>query len=701
MLEDKEINDIEENKVQNEIVEIDENEEIVNTQYDLEHVENNTDKKMKKKKEKKPSKWSMLSKKQKIIIIISIILVLLVIVGVILYFFLFNKDEHLEEEKEPVVIIEKDNYRFEDGTLIFVSEDEKDLGSYECSNKNEKLCYVAYYSNEDEFDVPKNVYENGVSIDFRSDILLDNFVFIYDNPKSEDGNIKLYDINKSEVIDEYKIVKEVDENHVIVENLEEEYGLLNFTENQVNEVIDFSYDYLGYILDNDYVVGANNNNYILLDLEGNDVSKNIPGEIKNFDANNISVKIDGDYYIYDYEGIRQSEEKFDYIRFVSSYIIAASSKKLYIYDNDIAPMLLEGLRISSSSYNTKLIFNEDLVQTGKEEAFNASLSGNIITITFDDEVVNVNLNDGKFSKKQEYYSYLQGKLYIYKDAEKTELLGTYSCSYANSVDENTEELTNCFIAKEKKVLNTSADIKVGYLPIYNNRFVFIADTKTPNANDNIVLWDLDSNKKLATYKEVDAGFYSDEKTVNFLETAGLIVLAKNTSDSYGLINIQKSKVTGFVDFKDESGNTNVSVKMIGNNILFKRSDGTYHLYDSKGNEITENITTKNEIVDYKGDYILVKSNEKYLIYKLDGSIASKDEFKYIFLEETFYIAVNEDNSVSVYSFSKGNLDLALLKNIKVDGKDIKNEIKYGLNGSVLVITYKYNDENQVVEINIG
>lgn len=50
MLEDKEINDIEENKVQNEIVEIDENEEIVNTQYDLEHVENNTDKKMKKRK---------------------------------------------------------------------------------------------------------------------------------------------------------------------------------------------------------------------------------------------------------------------------------------------------------------------------------------------------------------------------------------------------------------------------------------------------------------------------------------------------------------------------------------------------------------------------------------------------------------------------------------------------------------------------
>ena len=71
----------------NEIVEIDENEEISNTQYDMEQVNI-----PKSKKEKKPSKWSKLDKKKKIIIIVSIVIVLLVIVGVILYFLVFKKD---------------------------------------------------------------------------------------------------------------------------------------------------------------------------------------------------------------------------------------------------------------------------------------------------------------------------------------------------------------------------------------------------------------------------------------------------------------------------------------------------------------------------------------------------------------------------------------------------------------------------------
>src|SRR5699024_3881730 len=131
------------------------------------------------------------------------------------------------------------------------------------------------------------------------------------------------------------------------------------------------YDYLGYILNSNKIVGANNNNYILLDLDGKSLTSNIPGEIKNFDNNYISVEIDGDVYIYDYSGIRQKEDKYDYIRFVDNYVIAADSKKLYAFDSELYPLNLEGVRIESSSYNTKLIFNDNLVQTGKEEAFNA------------------------------------------------------------------------------------------------------------------------------------------------------------------------------------------------------------------------------------------------------------------------------------------------------------------------------------------
>lgn len=707
MLDNELLKDVKDDEeTSNEIIEIDENEEISNTQYDLNEVEeDDKNKKIKKdskeKKIKKESKWKNLSKKKKIIIIVSIIVLLVAIIGVLLYFFVFKKDsDNNDNNKEPLVIVENDNYRYEDGTLIFIDENKNELGKYECTNKNENLCYVAYYSNEDEFDVPKNVYENGVQIEFRSDVLANNYVFIYDNTKREDGNIILYNMADEEKVEDYSLVKKVNDEYVIVKNLDNEYALLKFESDKITNAIDFDYDYLGYISDSKYIVGANNNNYILLDMDGSEITKNIPGEIKNYDDKNISVKIDGDYYVYNYQGIRQNEEEYDYIRFVSNYIIAAKSKKLYAFDSEMNPLNLEGIRISSSKYNTELIFNDDLYQTGKEEAFNASLQENKIMLEFDDEIVYINLNEGNYNKDKEYISYFQGKLYFYKDADKKELLGSYACSYANSIDNTTTSLTNCYLAKESNVISGSKDINLGYLPIYNERFVFIADTKNPNANDNIILWDLKQNKKLATYKQVDAGFYNNEKDINFVETGGTIVLAKNTSDSYGLINIESNTVSGIIAFKDDEGNTNVSAKNLNGYILMKRSNGTYHLYDNKGNEITEGLTTKNEIVDYKDNYLLVKSNDNYVIYKLDGSIVS-NEYNYIILEKNYYITVDKNNNVGVFTFAKGNVNLAEGKKIVIDGKDCANEIKYGVNGSVLVLTYTYGGQKQVVEINIG
>ena len=709
MLEDDILNEIkkneEENKNKNEIVEIDENEEITNTQYDMPEVIDPEDGKKKKKKEKKPkgpSKWSQLSKKQKVITIVCGVILLLVIVGILLYFLVFKKDDKEENKKpeDPVVILEKDNYRYEDGWLVFLGENDEELGEYECTNKDEELCYVAYYSNEDDFDVNKNVYENGIPVEFRSDIILDNYVFIYDNTETEDGNVLLYNIESKEVTDEYALVKEVSSDKAIVKDLDDNYGTLVFSEDNVDNLIEFEYDYLGYILESDAIVGANNNNYVLIDLEGSEVSKNIPGEIKNFDGTNISVEIDGDYYIYNYQGIRQSEEAYDYIRFVDSYIIAADNKRLYVFDKDADNMTMEGIRISSNKYNTELIFNDELVQTGKEEAFDAYVNGNILRIEYDEEYTDVNLNEGKFSKTQEYYSYFQGKLYFYKDAEKTEVLGSYACNYANEVTESTTELTNCFIAKESNTFKEEENPNLGYLPIYNERYVFIADTSRPGANDNIILYDLKNSKNMVTYKEVDAKYYNNENKINFVETAGTIVLAKNTSDSYGLINIESSNVNGLIAFKDDDGNTNTKASGLNGNILMQRSDGTYHLFDTKGNEITENIETKNEIVDYKGDYILVKSSDNYVIYNLDGSIVS-GEYKYIALEEKYYITVDSSNKVGVYTFAKGNVNIAENLGIVIDGKDCSNELKYGLNGNVLVLTYTHNGSNQVVEINLS
>lgn len=695
-MDEEMLNEIEEENKANEIIEIDDNDEINTTQYDLESIQN--DNNDNKKKEKKPSKWSKLSKKQKIIVIVVISLILLLIIGLLLYFLVFKKDKGTNKPNEPLVILEKDNYRYEDGKLIFIDENKKDLGSYECQNKNENLCYVAYYSNEDDFDTNQKVYEDGTKVQNRSDIILNKYAFVYDNEKAEGGEITLYNFDDEKVEKQYKLVKEYKDNAVIVKE-KDNYGVISFTSDKISEDVKFSYDYIGYIEGTDYLVASTNKNYQLIDAEGKEISKTVPGEIKNYDKNNISVNLNGKYYVYNYEGKALLIDQADYIRFVESYIITATGKKLLIYDKDGSPMNKDGIRIQSSSYNTKLIFNEELRQTGKEEAFNVSINGKTMKIDYNDEYATINLNEGELNKNISYISYFSGKLYFYSDEEKHDLLGSYVCAYANKIESSNGTLENCFLAKESSILNPD-EKNNNYLPIYNKRYVFIADTKSPNANDNIILWDLKNNKKLATYKSVDAGYHNEELGINFLDTAGTTVIAKNTSESYGLINIESSSISGLIPFKDKDNETtNIAVKKLNDYLVFERSDKTYHIYDMKGNELAKNVSTTSEIVEYKDKYIKVKSeNGYYSIYSLDGKIVS-NEYKYIIMDSDFYISVDDKNRVGVYKYD--NKKSILEDEIVIDGKDYSKEIKYGLHGNILLITYIHNDKTDVTEINIG
>lgn len=686
----KEIEEKENNKPMNEIVEIDENEEITNTQYDMEKVIPKKD----EKKSKKPSKWSALSKKTKIIIIVSIILVLIIAI-VLIYFLVLKKDNNKNDNNDPVVVIEKDNYKYEDGRLIFIDKDKKEIGSYECINKNENLCFVAYFSNEDNFDVNKKVYENGLPINIRTDIIKDKYVFIYDDETKEKGNVILYDMGSNKKLEEYSLVKEVKDNYVIVKK-DNDYKLISL-DSSLEDAIKTTYDYMGYIEDTNYLVVASNGNYKLIDFEDKEVSKTVPGNIMSFDDKNISVKVGSEYYVYDYSGKVVVNDKYDYIRFANNYIITASGKKLFVYDVNGNRMNIEGIRITSDSYNTKLIFNDNLRQVGKEEAFNVVVSSNIMRIEYGEDYTKINLSDGNVSKNIPYISYFAGKLYFYSDEEKTNLIGSYKCEYANDIDESTKELQNCFIAKESNIFTPDKEVKNGYLPIYNNNYVFISDTKSPNANDNMILWDLKNNKKLATYKSVDAGFHDTENVVNFITTGGTQIAAKNTSDSYGLINIQTSKVNGIIPFKDQGDAKliNVSFKLLQDNYLIKRSDETYHLYNKKGNEIASKVSTKYEIVEYKYNHLKVKNNNKYLIYDLNGKIVS-DEYKNIFMENNFYLSIDSGNILHVFKYdSKKDL-----MSEEVTISDVEKDLNYEVKNDLLIITNP-NDVGSTIKVFVG
>ena len=684
----KEIEETNENKTSNEIVEIDENDEISNTQYDLEKVEEPLGK---KKKERKPSKWSKLSKKGKIIIIVSAV-VLLVVVALLLWLFVFKKDNKQNEYKEPSVVLEKENYKYVDGKLIFLDENKKELGSYECKNKNENLCYIAYYSNEDDFDEFKKVYESGLEVSVASDIYKDEYVFVYDNEKKENGEVTLYNIkdNKNEGV--YSLVKEVNKDKAIVKK-NDKYGIISFDE---DSDVSLDYEYMGYILDSENLIVATNNNYKLISFDGKDVSKTVPGKIMSYDSDNISVKNGTSYHVYDYTGNMIIDKEFDYIRFADSYIIGANGKKLFAYDKNGNIMNMDGIKITSSEYNTKLIFNDELRQTGKEEAFTASVSGKTLKIEYGDEYTKINLSEGEVSSNMEYISYFQGKLYFYKDAQKTDFLGSYQCSYANNLSDSNQMLENCYLGKQSNIVNNNE--YTSYLPIYNNRYVFIADTKSPNTNDNIVLYDLKNNKKLATYKSVDAGFETSDTIVNFVNTAGTLIAAKNTSDSFGLINIVSSSVDGVIPFKDKDTNaTNESIKIVNGYYITKRSDKTNHIYDTKGNEITKNMSIKSDIEAFESEHILVKNeNGKYMVFDMNGKVVSS-EYNYILIDKEYYVSVDSENILGLYKYDSEENKIG--EKIILDG-NYKDSLNFGIRSNRVVITYKQNNETKVIEVNI-
>lgn len=684
----KEIEETNNNKTSNEIIEIDENEEISNTQYDLEKVE---DPKEKKKKDKKPSKWSKLSKKGKIIVIVGISLFILILI-VLLWLFVFKKDSNDNNPKEPSVVLEKENYKYVDGKLIFLNDDKKELGSYTCKNKNENLCYIAFYSNEDDFDEFKKVYENGTEVSVVSDIYSDKYVFVYDNETKENGDVTLYNIKDEKNEGVYSLVKEVNKDSVIVKK-NDKYGIMSFDNPQD---VKLDYEYMGYILEATNLIVSNNNNYKLISFDGTEVSKNVPGKIMSYDSKNISVKSSNTYHVYDYTGNKVIDKDFDYIRFQDSYIIGADKKKLYVYDNQGNIMNMDGVKINGSEYNTKLIFNDALRQIGKEEPFTVSLSGKILKIESGDETTKINLSEGEVSSKMEYISYFQGKLYIYKDSSKTDFIGSYQCNYANNLNDTNQNLENCFIAKQSNIISNYTTST--YLPIYNNRYVFIADTKTPNTNDNIILYDLKQNKKLATYKNVDASFENNENLIEFISTAGTLIIAKNTSDSYGVINILSNSVDGVIPFKDKDTNTtNESIKIINGFYIIKRSDKTNHIYDTKGNEITKNMSIKSDIESYESDHILVKTeNGKFIVYDMNGKVVSS-EYNYILMDKNCYISVDENNILGLYKYeSEENL---IGEKITLDA-NYKESLNFGMRSNKVVITYKSNNETKVIEVNI-
>lgn len=602
------------------------------------------EKKPKKNKKSLKDKWDELTKKQKTIIIASSIAVLLFIIGLIVYFVVFRKNDTDKPKEEPVVV-EKDNYRYEDGKLIFLDKSEKELGTYECHNKDSEKCLVAKTDyTSDKFERIISVDEYDKEIAKTSQIYHDNYVFVKDGE-----DIVLYDIKKSESNLKLKTIKTYGtDNYAVVEDDSSKFGLLEINATGYNYLIKPSYDNLGIVnTELSYLVATDKDKNYIIDTNDKKLSSAISNDIMNANKKYIVVSNNSSYSLYDYQN-QELLSGYDYIGLHSNLVSLVNSKKLYLRDNDLNKLYEDGIRLDSTDYVKKYVYDKNNKLIDTKKAYEVTVNNDEVSITIGDKTENLNLIEGITSAKLAYMNYFDGKIYFYRDEDKKDLLGTYTCTNKNSLTDKDPNLNKCHIYTEGD--NTSG--------IYNNNYVFIYDNYTAS-DGKIYLYDLKSNKVKGTYSKIE---FVDNTALNSevkqIYTNSLLVKAVsatgNNKGNMGVIEITSEKASGKVEFKYKS------MDLVNDYYLLINIDDSYSLYDNKFNKIS-------------------------------------NEFDYIKAFDKYYVGIN-NNIINLYSYTNNNGVGIINENIRVTNN--KFDITFNQNDFVLIVDgteYKYNYNGTKVE----
>lgn len=585
--------------------------------------------------------WDRLNTKGKVLFI-SLFIIIFVLIGVSIFFIIKkNKKEAVVEPPKETIVYEE-NYRYENGSLVFLNLNKEEIGRYTCENQNENACYVAYFSEEDNFDNEKRVYQNGDNVLIRSNIINDTFVFINDGNK-----IIVYNLKDSKVIGTYSLIKKVDNNKMILKNEANLYGLVEFNNNEMLTKLEFVYDYLGYLPnDANYIVSKQNNTSYILDINGRAVSKGIDGNIKGYTGNYLKIEdSSGLYKVVNYNNQNVFDKSYDYVEVYNDFVALVSDMSMYLKFYDNAKLNEDVIPLKNRDYVKTSIYDESKIKIGEKNSFTIQEEENNIVVTIEDNgnknQVLINKSEGEFSKSLRYLNYFDGKLYVYSDNLKTSLLGTYSCANKNEVRSDTKELGNCKIATDTVFEDNDYEVPgtPGVIPVFNERFIFIEDGK------DIVLYDLQKNSSLGKYKTVNTYSYTGTDDLTFVNTSNLQVVLKNNSNNFGVIRITSSDTVGHIGFNYSE------MEKLRDCYVVKDANG-YLLLDGK-NGASKTSAIRYKIRNYNDQYIKVKREDnKYYIYKYDNEKSLNEKgYNYVELYDEYFAAVNENNKLGVYLYT--------------------------------------------------
>ncbi len=635
-------------------------------------------------------KWKSLDKKKKIIVIcVAVVLVLLIAVGI--FFLVSGNDGPLDDT--PDVILESDNYRYENGTLIFLDGD-SEIGRYECEHKDETLCEVSYLTNDDAFDQTRMVDENGNDLTLRSQIYHNRYVFVTDRESTDTERIILYDMQENSTVQELKSVKAYDDNYVALENTDNYYGLAQINDGEFKMVIPYEYEAVGVLPDQEEITR------VMVQKDGSQYISDLSNKVltKAFDetivgANDRYVKTkdsEGAYHVYDYNVTELKDKTWDYVVLLTDYMITVEDQKLYVMNYEGSPMNREGIALNNENYNAVETY-EELKLIDTEKSFDYELTGTLLNINVyngsDKENHSINLNEGRLSSSLAYLEYFDGKLYLYSDQDKNTLIGSYPCDTRNEVGDGTSSLERCRIASESFMRETTGNTKetdesgkLGWIPVIGKRYAFVAD------GDTIVLYDFTDNKKLATYSNVDTRSYTGVSEVTFTDASSVSFIAQSKNSSkYGVARISSGGVTPLIAFEANS------IKGLGNYYVVEK-DGTYALYDLDGSKKSDDKTSP--IVDYHGDYLKTYKDNSYFVHKFNGSVNDQNSHTYIELYDEYYVTV-DNKDINIYNYDGENLTANLSSGTR-DLLKVQIDNFYGSGAKAFSVTFSGEYANVII-----
>lgn len=625
-------------------------------------------------------------KLKKIFIIIPVVVLLLIGLFLTLYFVIFKKHKK-EEPKNNDVIIAKKNYRYENGSLIFL-DGNKEIGSYKCNNKSVTNCYVANYSNtEDDLFVARLVYEDLKPVSEQSDFINNQYAFIVDDKNAKTDNILIYDFINNKNMETIKGVKYYnDDNYVIIKDKNNQYSLYMLNTDGIKNSTNNSYEYLTMINegDNSALIAKTNGKWSLIEHSGTEVSKPIMLPIRSFNSEYIVAGETGAYYLYNYKGNQVFKKSYSFIELLDEYVITINDLDLKVLDYEGNQYNQVPVELKSSEYIIKYIYNDKGSKVGTRGSYQSSIKDDTLTITIMDDKntkININLLEGKLNKNLKYINYNNGVLYFYNDEEKTSLIGSYTCTNKNTINGTDDVLDNCYIASdsiyENNDVESNDDKTIGVIPIINNKYVFISDNAITANKKLVKLYDLTTSKVIGSYQNVCSYLFSGINELSFAMVDDLNILARNKDGKMGLIRINGNEISNGILFNY------LSIEKMGKYYLAKQDNAKYVLIDQNSLNVVSKET--NQIKGYNEKYLKVIEGNKYYIYDYEGNKISNTGYKYIELADDYYAAVNDSNYITLYNYDNEQI---ISEEVKLNSNKYTDKIKpsFILNKLGIVVT---------------